>query len=91
MIKKDTPRAIRFYKNRPIIEVYKGYEIRKYNDMFEVIASVGLYGHGSNYIEGCREFIDKLVKLGIKQDDDEEIAKFIFHIKPYDKLNLNYL
>lgn len=88
---KETPRAKRFYAKRPIVEVYNGYEIRRYEGMFEVIASIGIYGYGANHIEDCRKFIDKLVKLGIKQDDDEEIAKLIFHVKPYDKINFNTL
>ena len=85
MIDKTSPRAIKFYSKRPVVEVYKGYEIRKFNNMFEVIASVGIYGHSSNNINSCYTFIDNLVNLGIKQDDDEEVAKYIFHIKPYNK------
>jgi len=81
MIDKTTPRALLFYKNRPIIEIYKGYEIRKCYDMFEVIASVGIYSFESNYIEGCREFIDKLVNVGIKQDEDDKIFKYIISLR----------
>jgi len=88
MLHNNSKRVKRFYENRPIVEIYKGYEIRKFNDMYEVIASVGIYGISSDYIDGCREFIDKLVKFGIKQNDNEEISKFIFHVKPYDKINL---
>ena len=76
----ETPRAKRYFAQHPIVEIYKGYEIREAgNGMFLVDAAIGIYGTTSNYIGGCREFIDNLVSLDIKQYDDEAVAKYIFH------------
>lgn len=75
----ETPRAKRYFAQHPIVEIYKGYEIRKWSDnLFFVDAAIGIYSTSSNYIEPCREFIDNLVSLDIKQYDDEAVAKYIF-------------
>jgi len=78
----NTPRAKRYFEKHPIVEIYNGYEIRETgNGMFLVDAAIAIYGTTSNYIEGCKEFIDKLVSLGIKQYDDEAVSRYIFNIK----------
>lgn len=75
----NTPRAKKYFAKHPIIEIYNGYEIRDAcNGMFMVDAAIAIYGITSNYIECCHEFIDKLVAVGIKQYDDEAVAKYIF-------------
>ena len=81
MINKNTPRAKKFYEKRPIIEIYKGYEIRKFEDIFEVIANVGVYGCSSTHIKDCYEFIDNLVNHDINSCDTEKIAKYVFNKK----------
>jgi hypothetical protein len=68
-----------FFNKRPIVEIYKGYEIRKYKLLYEVYASIGVYSCSSNYIEDCKQFIDKLVANNIKQYDNEAVAKYIFN------------
>lgn len=87
MIDKTTPRAKRFYAIRPVVEVYRGYEIRKNlkYDIYEVIASVGILSNTSTDISASKVFIDKLVDLGIKQDDDEAVARYVFNVKPFVK------
>ncbi len=68
----------------PIVEIYKGYEIRTNGiDKFGFTsylcdAAIAIYGITSTTIEGCREFIDTLVEQGIKQYDDEAVSKYIF-------------
>lgn len=80
----NTPRAQRYFAKHPIVEIYKGYEIRNNcTDKFGFTsylcdAAIAIYGVTSNTIEGCREFIDKLVAQGIEQYDDEAVAKYIF-------------
>lgn len=82
----NTSRAKRFFELHPHVETYNGYEIRQAsNGVFIVDAAIGIYGITSNYIEGCKEFIDKLVSLGIKQYDDEAVSRYIFGIEPYNK------
>lgn len=82
----NTPRAKRYFESHPIVEIYNGYEIREAgNGMFLVDAAIAIYSTTSNYIEECKEFIDKLVSLGIKQYDDEAVSRYIFGIKSYNK------
>ena len=82
----NTARAKRYFESHPIVEIYNGYEIREAgNGMFLVDAAIAIYGTTSNYIEGCKKFIDKLVSLGIKQYDDEAVSRYVFGIKPYNK------
>ena len=80
-------RAKRFFELQPpIVETYNGYEIRQAsNGVFSVDAAIGIYGTTTNYIEACKEFIDKLVALDIKQYDDEAVSRYIYGIKPYSK------
>lgn len=80
-------RAKRFFELQPpIVEIYNGYEIRQAsNGVFSVDAAIGIYGATTNYIEACKEFIDKLVSLDIKQYDDEAVSRYIYGIKPYNK------
>ena len=82
----NSSRAKRFFELHPHVETYNGYEIRQAsNGVFMVDAAIGIYGTTSNYIEACKEFIDKLVLLGIKQYDDEAVSRYIFGIEPYNK------
>lgn len=80
-------RVKRFFELQPpIVEIYNGYEIRQAgNGVFSVDAAIGIYGTTTNYIEACKEFIDKLVSLDIKQYDDEAVSRYIYGIKPYNK------
>lgn len=80
-------RAKRFFELQPpIVEIYNGYEIRQAsNGVFSVDAAIGIYGTTTNYIEACKEFIDKLVSLDIKQYDNEAVSRYIYGIKPYNK------
>lgn len=80
-------RAKRFFELQPpIVEIYNGYEIRQAsNGVFSVDAAIGIYGTTTNSIEACKEFIDKLVSLDIKQYDDEAVSRYIYGIKPYNK------
>ena len=82
----NTSRAKRYFELHPHVETYNGYEIRQAsNGLFIVDAAIGIYGTMSNYIEVCKEFIDKLVSLGIKQYDDESVSRYMFGIEPYNK------
>lgn len=63
--------------SRPLVEMYRGYEIRKYADSFIVDAAIAIYGTLSDCIEGCRSFIDKLADAGIKQYDNEAVSRFL--------------
>ena len=82
----NSSRAKRYFELHPHVETYNGYEIRQAsNELFIVDAAIGIYGTMSNYIEVCKEFIDKLVSLGIKQYDDESVSRYIFGIEPYNK------
>lgn len=78
----NTPRTQKYFAKHPIIEIYNGYEIRDAgNGMFMVDAAIAIHGITSNYIEDCREFINKLVSENIKQYDDESVTKYIFRKK----------
>lgn len=83
----NTPRAQRYFIKHPIVEIYKGYEIRNNcTDKFGITsyicdAAIAIYSITSNTIKGCREFIDTLVAEGIEQYDDEAVAKYIFRQK----------
>jgi len=78
----NTPRAKRYFEKHPLIEIYNGYEIREgSNGMFIVDAAIAIHGTISNHIEDCKEFIDKLVSLGIKQYDNEAVARYLFNTK----------
>ena len=82
----NSPRAKRYFELHPHVETYNGYEIRQAsNGVFMGDAAIGIYVTTSNYIEACKEFIDKLVSLGIKQYDDEAVSRYIFGIEPYNK------
>ena len=83
----NTSHAHSYFAKHPIVEIYKGYEIRNNcTDKFGITsyicdAAIAIYSITSNTIEGCREFIDILVAEGIKQYDDEAVAKYIFRQK----------
>lgn len=77
----DTFRAERYFSKRPIVEIYKGYEIRKYENMYIVDAAIAIHSTMSNNIEDCRKFIDDLVDKEITQYDNEAAARYIFNIK----------
>lgn len=77
----NTPRAERYFSKRPIVEIYKGYEIRKYENMYIVDAAIAIHSTMSNNIEDCRKFIDDLVDKEITQYDNEAAARYIFNIK----------
>ena len=66
---------------RHIVEIYKGYEIRKYDTMYIVDASIAIHSILSNNIEDCRKFVDNLVDKEIAQYDDEAVARYIFNVK----------
>ena len=68
----------RYFNERPLVEMYKGYEIRKYKAMFIVDAAIAIYGTLTTHIKDCYEFIDNLVNLGIKQYDNEAVSKYVF-------------
>lgn len=68
----------KYFATHPLVEIYNGYEIRKYNDFFTVDASIGIYGTMSNTIKGCYSFIDELFTKGIKQYDDEAVSKYVY-------------
>jgi len=70
-------RAKKYFENHPIVEIYRGYEIRDDNGLFLVDASIGIYSTTSNYIEGCYEFINKLVDRDIKQYDSEAVMRYL--------------
>ena len=70
-----------FFEKYPVIETYKGYEILKCGNMYEVIMSVGVYWVLNTDIKDCYSFIDKMKSLNIKQYDDENVAKYIFKNK----------
>ena len=80
----NNTRTQRYFAKHPIVEIYKGYEIRTNGiDKFGFSsylcdAAIAIYGITSTTIEGCREFIDTLVEQGIKQYDDEAVSKYIF-------------
>lgn len=80
-------RKEQYFAKHPVIEIYKGYEIRNGGidpygyQSFICDAAIAIYSITSSYIEGCREFIDKLVNLGIKQYDNEAVSKYIFNKK----------
>lgn len=77
----DTFRAERYFSKRLIVEIYKGYEIRKYENMYIVDAAIAIHSTMSNNIEDCRKFIDDLVDKEITQYDNEAAARYIFNIK----------
>ncbi len=78
----NTPRAKRYFANHPIVEMHNGYEIREAsNGMFLVDAAIAIYSITASHIEDCKKFIDNLVAEGIKQYDDEAVARYIFNIK----------
>lgn len=77
----NTSRAKRYFAKRPIVEIYKGYEIRKYDTMYIVDASIAIHSTLSNNIEDCRKFIDNLINKKIAQYDDKAVARYIFNIK----------
>lgn len=82
----NTPRANRYFKKHPIVEIYNGYEIREAgNGMFLVDAAIAIYGTTATNIEDCHEFIDNLVNEGIAQYDDIAVSRYVFGIKPYNK------
>ena len=68
----------RYFNERPLVEMYKGYEIRKYRNLFIVDAAIAICGITATHIKACYEFIDNLVNLGIKQYDNEAVSKYIF-------------
>ena len=77
----NTPRSERYFAKRPIVEIYKGYEICKYENMYIVDAAIAIHSTMSNNIEDCREFVDNLINKKIDQYDDEAVARYIFNIK----------
>lgn len=85
----NNTRTQRYFAKHPIVEIYKGYEIRTNGiDKFGFTsylcdAAIAIYGITSTTIEGCREFIDTLVEQGIKQYDDEAVSKYIFANNKY--------
>lgn len=66
----------KYCMSRPLVEMYRGYEIRKYNGSFIVDAAIAIYGTLSDCIDCCRSFIDELADAGIKQYDDEAVFRF---------------
>ena len=71
-------RQERYFNEHPLVEMYKGYEIRKYKNMFIVDAAIAIYGTLATHIKDCYKFIDNLVNLGIHQYDNEAVSKYVF-------------
>ena len=71
-------RQEKYFNERPLAEIYKGYEIRKYKNMFIVDAAIAIYSTLATHINDCYEFIDNLVNFGINQYDNEAVSKYIF-------------
>lgn len=73
----NSDRAKKYFDKHPIVEIYRGYEIRDNNGLFLVDAAIGIYSTTSNYIEGCYEFINELADRDIKQYDVETVMKYL--------------
>jgi hypothetical protein len=73
----NSDRAKKYFDKHPIIEIYRGYEIRDDKGLFIVDASIGIYSTTSNYIEGCYKFIDELADRNIKQYDGEAVMRYL--------------
>lgn len=70
-------RAKKYFNKHPVVEIYRGYEIRDDDGLFLVDAAIGIYSTTSNHIEGCYEFIDELVNRNIKQYDGEAVMRYL--------------
>ncbi len=84
----NSERAKKYFDKHPIVEIYRGYEIRDNNGLFLVDAAIGIYSTISNYIEGCYEFINELADRDIKQYDVETVMKYLIE---RDKLKYKYV
>lgn len=73
----NSKRAQKYFDKHPVVEIYRGYEIRDDGELFLVDAAIGIYSTTSNYIEGCYEFIDELVNRNIKQYDGEAVMRYL--------------
>lgn len=67
----------KYYAKRPLVDTYKGYKIRKYEDLYVVDVSIGILGFIAETIEDCKEFIDTMIDHGIKQGDGEASMRYI--------------
>ena len=68
------PRLKKYFDNHPIVEIYKGYEIRsEQNNSYIVDAALAIYSMTTSSKKCCYDFIDELVKYNIHQYDNEEV------------------
>lgn len=67
----------KYYAKRPLIDIYKEYEIRKYEDLYIVDVSIGILTFMGETIEYCKEFIDTMVEHNIKQGDGEASMRYV--------------
>ena len=79
MIEKinDSSSKDKYYAKWPLIDIYKEYEIRKYEDLYVVDVSIGILTFIGETIDNCKEFIDTMVEHGIKQGDGEASMRYI--------------
>ena len=67
----------RYFAKRALVDIYKEYEIRKYEDLYVVDVSIGILTFIGETIDNCKEFIDTMVEHGIKQGDGEASMRYI--------------
>jgi len=73
-------RAKKYFDKHPIVEIYKGYEIRsEENNSYIVDAAIAIYSRTSSDKQGCYEFIDELVSHNVHQYNDEEVSKYLIN------------
>ena len=72
------PKLKKYFDEHPIVEVYRGYEIRaKRNDSYIVDAAYAIYSTTTSSLNACYEFIDELVNENVKQYDNEAVCRFL--------------
>lgn len=71
-------RAKKYFDKHPIVEIYKGYEIRsEENDSYIVDAALAIYSMTTSSKKCCYDFIDELVSNNVHQYNDEEVSKYL--------------
>ena len=66
-IKRTMTRKEQYEAKYPLVEIYRGYEIRKSNQgLYMAIYKLGCYGCTTNVLEAARNFIDDAIARASK-------------------------
>lgn len=73
-------RAKRYFDKHPLIEIYKGYEIRgEENNSYIVDAALAIYSMTTSSKKCCYDFIDELVSHNVHQYNGEEVSRYLIN------------